>query len=107
MAAGGRLRARIGGWLAVGVSVFLLGFVFGRDVGLNVLNGWTIAAGAAGGLMAVARPRPAALFGAEALLVLAMLPAMVGGLGLLYVPSLILIFPLRRPRGALLPRGRP
>lgn len=91
-------RPRLGGWLGVGVSLLLLGVVFVRGVGLNVLNGWTIVVGAAAGLLTVAPRRPALVVD-FALVLLAMLPALFGGLGLLYLPSLILICPLpsRRP----------
>ncbi|MBA2443917.1 MAG: hypothetical protein H0V49_01110 [Nocardioidaceae bacterium] len=88
------MGARVGGWLAVGVSVALLGVVLVRDVGLNVLNGWTIVLAAAGGLIAITRDGRAARLTAFALVLLAALPALVGGFALLYIPSLVLIFPL-------------
>ena len=88
-----------GGWLAVGVSVALLGVVLVRDVGLNVLNGWTIVLAAAGGLIAITRDGRAARLSAFALVLLAALPALVGGFALLYIPSLALIFPLHLKQG--------
>lgn len=88
-------RARIGGWLAIEVSFLLLGVVLVRGVGLNAFNGWTIAVGIAGGVMANAGRRMADLVIAVGLLLIAMLPAMFGGLGLLYLPSLALILPVR------------
>ena len=91
-------RARLGGWLAIGASLGLLGVVLARGVGLNVLNGWTIVIGAGGGLFAITRPQPPALGVASALVFLAMLPALFGGLGLLYLPAQVLIAPLRRQR---------
>ncbi len=86
------MGARVGGWLAVGVSVALLGVVLVRDVGLNVLNGWTIFLAAAGGLIAITHDGRAARLTAFALILLAALPALVGGFALLYLPSLVLIF---------------
>lgn len=80
----------------MGVSAALLGVVLVRDVGLNILNGWTIVAGTVGGLIAVARRQPSALGVAFGLVLLATLPALYGGLGLLYLPALALIFPVHR-----------
>lgn len=86
--------------MAVGVSVALLGVVLVRDVGLNVLNGWTILQAAAGGLIAITDDGRAARLTAFALVLLAALPALVGGVALLYLPSLVLIFPLHLDRVA-------
>jgi len=85
----------MGGWIAVGVSAALLGVVLVRDLGFNILNGWTMVAGTVGGLIAVARRQPSALGVAFGLVLLATLPALYGGLGLLYLPALVLIFPVQ------------
>ncbi|MCA1695114.1 MAG: hypothetical protein LC749_10465 [Actinobacteria bacterium] len=82
------------------MSVALLGVVLFRDVGLNVLNGWTILLAAAGGLIAITRDGRAARLTAFALILLGAFPALVGGFALLYLPSLVLIFPLQLGRVA-------
>ncbi len=82
---------RAAGSLAAAVSALLLVVVVVRDVGLNAANGWTIALGslAAALLLGGGRDR-AALVGACIALLAAMVPALIGGMGLLYVPSLLL-----------------
>ena len=82
---------RVGGILAVAVSSLLLVVVLVRDVGVNPLNGWTIFMGAAGGIIAVDTPTPIRLLCAWLMVFLAAGPALVGGFGLLYVPSLVLL----------------
>ncbi len=97
---------RLGGWLAIEVSLALLAVVLIRDVGLNALNGWTILLGAIGGAVAVRRSSAVSVLVAWFLVFLAMLPALFGGLGLLYVPSLALLLLGRRPRTSALPTTR-
>jgi hypothetical protein len=82
---------RWGGGLAVAVSLGLWVLVLVRDVGLNVLNGWTIFLGVGAGLAVILRPRPVIAVAAVSALVLAMLPALIGGLGLLYLAPVALI----------------
>lgn len=80
----------VAGVLAAGVSGVLLVAVLVRDVGLNPLNGWTILLGFLGAGLLLGRSDRASALGASLLLLLALLPALIGGLGLLYVPSLVL-----------------
>ncbi len=77
--------ARAGGWTAIGVSVALLVIVLARDVGLNPWNGWTIGLGLGGGAVAVKATSLTERGAAAMLLLLGMLPALVGGFGLLYL----------------------
>ena len=58
----------------------------------NALNLWTIALGAIAGVLALQRrPTRLALLLCVILLVAAALPAAIGGVGYLYVPSILLI----------------
>lgn len=79
-----------GGAIAVAISVGLLILVLTRDVGLNFLNGWTIVLGGVGGVLAMSQS-PNLLVVAVMSLILAMLPALIGGLGLLYLLPITLI----------------
>jgi hypothetical protein len=77
----------------------LLNFVTLSDVGLNPLNAWTIVICGAGGVMAV----QGRLGWALSLVVLGAAPALLGGVGLLYGPSVFLIacaglLPVRTPQ---------
>ncbi|MDQ3891337.1 MAG: hypothetical protein M3274_00345 [Actinomycetota bacterium] len=83
--------ARAGGWLAILVSVALLVIVLARDVGLNSLNGRTIGLGLIGGAVAIRAARVTETVAATVIVLLATVPALLGGMGLLYVPSLVLI----------------
>lgn len=83
--------ARAGGWLAIVVSVALLVIVLARDVGLNPLNGWTIGLGLLGGAVAIRAATVTDRVAATVIVLLAAVPALLGGMGLLYVPSLALI----------------
>lgn len=86
--------ARIGGIWGIGVSLILFVMVVARPgVDLNVLNGATIFGGLLAGLIALRWPgRALALAAATGLFVLAMVPALPGaGVGLLYVPAVLLI----------------
>lgn len=86
------MKARVvGGLLAVAVSSALLVFVLARPVGLNPLNSWTVLLGIIGGLVAVRRPVGTGRWLAALILILALFPALPGGLGLLYLPSLALL----------------
>lgn len=69
-----------------------------RDVGINVLNGWSISLGLAAALLSFkALERPVAGLAAITLLILAMLPALLGGMGLLFLlPIGLLIAGMRR-----------
>lgn len=62
-----------------------------RDVGLNPMNGWTILLGFFAAGLLWARPGNGCLLAAWIALLLAMLPALIGGLGLLFLPSLVLV----------------
>lgn len=87
----GAALTRLGGHLAVLVSIVLAVIVLSRDAGPNWLNGSTIVLGAAGGVLAVVAVNRLQLAAAWVVMLLAMAPALIGGLGLLYVPSLILL----------------
>lgn len=80
---------RMAALFAAGASLLLLVIVIARDVSLNVWNGWTIALGfvAAGVLWSSSAAR--STLAACIVLLAAMLPALFGGLGLLYVPALV------------------
>ncbi|MGH9031926.1 MAG: hypothetical protein ACRDZV_07320 [Acidimicrobiia bacterium] len=86
-----RLVAKVAGVLAVAVSALLLLAVTGGDVGLNPLNGWTILLGFVAGGLVLARSDGRYRAFAALILILGMLPALIGGVGFLYVPSLILL----------------
>ena len=77
--------------MAIGVSVALLVLVLARDVGLNPLNGWTIGLGVGGGALAVRAAGLTETAAAAMLVLLGMLAALIGGFGLVYLPSLLLI----------------
>jgi hypothetical protein len=77
--------ARAGGRIAVGLSVLLL-FVVALGSGLNVLNLWTIALCWAAGLLAI----HGRLGVASVVLLVGALPALLGGVGFLYLPCLLL-----------------
>ena len=81
---------RVAGALAAAASAALLVTVLVRDVGLNVLNGWTIALGILAAGLLLSRRAPGTDVLAVGALVVAMVPALIGGLGLLYLPSLVL-----------------
>jgi len=82
---------RLAAALAAAVSAALLVTVLLRDIGLNPLNVWTIVLGLlASGLLAVPGTR-GHLLAPWIILVLAMVPALIGGLGILYLPSLVMI----------------
>ena len=85
------LLIRLAGVLAGVVSAALLVVVLVRDVGLNALNGWTILLGFVAAGILLARADRRSLFAAWIILFLAMVPALIGGIGLLYVPSLVLV----------------
>jgi hypothetical protein len=92
---GGRLASRLGGGLAVLVSVGLLISLPLRDVGYNALNMWTIVLASVAGWLAIrggGHRDGVGLGWAMGLLVLAILPALFGWVGLLYLPSLVLVF---------------
>jgi hypothetical protein len=83
--------ARVGGLIAVFISVVLLASVVFRHL-TNALNLWTIVLGAMGGLLALQqRPTRLGLTLCEIFLLAAALPAVMGGVGFLYVPSILLI----------------
>lgn len=81
---------RLAGGLATLVSGLLLVIVLVRDVGLNLLNGWTIFLGFLAAGLLLGRSDRASVFAACLALLLALTPALIGGLGLLYVPALVL-----------------
>jgi len=84
----------LGGVWAAFTSSLLLVVVLTRDVGVNFVNGWTIILGFVAGFVLIPerfpKTRPAYTL-AQVLLVLAAAPALVGGFGLLYVPSIVLV----------------
>jgi hypothetical protein len=83
--------ARVGGLIAISLSVLLLGSVMVRHL-TNALNLWTIVLGAVGGLLALQeRPTRLGLILCEIFLIAAALPAAIGGVGFLYVPSILLV----------------
>ena len=88
-----------GGCLAIVVSISLLVVVLHRDVGLNYLNGWTILLGASGGVLACVG---VAIIAVPAIIV-AMLPALFGGIGIVYIPSIVLIIIGATRKGAFAP----
>lgn len=93
----GLTRARLplaGALLALVFSVGLAFAVVIRDVAFNPLNLWTIVGGALGGAIVVASPGHARL--AAVIVAVAAAPALIGGLGLLYAPSVILLASRRR-----------
>jgi hypothetical protein len=77
---------RLAGALAGAVSAVLLVTVLVRGAGPNLLNGWTIVLGFLATGLRVARAGRGHLLAAWIILVLAMAPALIGGLGLLYLP---------------------
>jgi hypothetical protein len=79
--------ARVAAVLALVVSLALVAVVVFRDVGFNVLNGWTIVLGlVACVVLARAENRVDLVVGAV-VLSLGLTPALFGGFGLLYLPS--------------------
>jgi hypothetical protein len=91
MSRGGRAIGGLGGWLAVALSAGLLVWVLARPVGVNLMSAWTIFVGGAAGLWAALRPSLVSLLGAAVLVALAAFPALPGGVGFLYVPSILLM----------------
>jgi hypothetical protein len=87
-----RIRlGRFGGLLAVGVSL-IVGFLVGivSDVGFNAANLATLLACGIGGAIAATWPASRALVAIGLVsVILGMLPALMGGVGLLYVPSVV------------------
>ena len=69
----------------------LLAIVLVRDVGLNPLNGWTTLLGLLAASLLWTPANDGRLLAAWIALLLAMIPALVGGLGLLFLPSLVLV----------------
>jgi hypothetical protein len=87
-----RRLVKLGGALALAAALALALVVVVRDVGLNVLNLTTVlGAILAGLLLSALPPRTWTLVVAEVPLLVAALPAMIGGLGLLLVPSIVLV----------------
>ena len=81
--------------LAILVSAGLLISLAIRGVGYNALNMWTIVVAIVAGWLAIRggrREDGAGLGWAVVLLLLAILPAVFGWAGLLYLPSLFLVF---------------
>jgi hypothetical protein len=78
----------LGGTLALLVSILLLVSVMSRPrVGLNWVNGFTIFLAGLGGVLALRWPNLS--FFAAPLIIVAALPALAGGVGLLYVPAVV------------------
>ena len=90
MGEGRTARLWAAGW-AGATSLGLLLVVLARPrVGLNPLSGWTIVVGLTGAVFG-ARSGRRTLGTAVLLVAAAALPALVGGLGLLYAPALLLL----------------
>jgi len=89
----------VGGVLAILASAVLLVVFELRGLGLDTMNTWTILIAIVAGVVALLpddlRLRPSA----ACMLVIALAPTVAGGIGLLYVPSAVLI-------GVRLPRSR-
>lgn len=82
---------RTGALLSAMVSVVLLGVVIARErATLNVLTGWTIALGFVAAWLLWRENDSRSMVAACVALLAAAIPALVGGLGLLYVPSLVI-----------------
>ena len=81
----------VGGVLAIVASAVLLVVFEVRGLGLDTMNAWTmllaIVAGAVALLPEDLRLRPSA----ACMLVIALAPTVAGGIGLLYVPSAVLV----------------
>jgi hypothetical protein len=78
--------------LAILVSVGLTVTVLFRDVRLDLVNLFTIVVGAGAALLAFVRSdNVPMLVIADALLIVGLLPALIGGMWILYTPSLILL----------------
>jgi hypothetical protein len=80
-----------GGALALVVSAGLAVWVVVRGVGLNPFVAWTLLVASVAGLLAMWRQTRPVLLLAAGLLVLAALPAMFAGVGLVYLPSVLLL----------------
>jgi hypothetical protein len=82
----------VGTILAILVSIGLTLTVLFRDVGLNPLNLFTIVVAAVAPLLAFLKSDSVPMLTlADGLLILALLPTLIGGVWLLYFPSLILL----------------
>lgn len=85
-------EARLGGWLAIGASLMLIGYLLAKHVSLNPLNVSTIVLGLTSGALALSLPdRLGGLVSALILLLLVMFSAAFGGLWVLYLPALLLV----------------
>jgi hypothetical protein len=87
----GNRLARAGGALSIGVSALLAVLLATvADAGFNLANVGTLVAGALGGGLAFVRPDRRFVVGLGCFLViLGMVPALIGGVGLLYFPSVV------------------
>jgi hypothetical protein len=85
--------ARIGGGVALAVTgVIAILLATTSDEGFNVANIATLLAGAIGGGLALRWPnRSLAVASGAILLLVGAVPALIGGVGLLYLPSIILL----------------
>ncbi len=82
---------KVAGYWAASISGVLLVVVLVRDhVSVNPANGWTILLGLLGAGLFLGRSDRASAFGASLLLLLGLAPALIGGIGLFYVPSVVL-----------------
>lgn len=80
----------VGGWLALAGSAVLLTVAISLDA-VNPLTLWTILVGIVGGLVALRGRRRAHSWTAALLVLVAALPALPGGLGFAYAPSLVVL----------------
>ncbi|HSL12418.1 MAG TPA: hypothetical protein VLA82_13995 [Actinomycetota bacterium] len=83
--------ARVAGGLAVAVAIVVAVSLPLRDVDFNAANLWTLLLGAAGGLLAFLARSKGSLAGATVAITLAALPALVGWVGWLFLPSLVIL----------------
>lgn len=87
-----RSFALTGGLLAVAAGTLLAVVLIVRHLSLGVLNGITIFGALFGGYLALARPHNKAVLAVATItLLIAAVPALVGGLGLVLLPSILLL----------------
>src|SRR4051794_31303540 len=82
---------RFAGYEAIAASLVLLTVVLAREVGLNPVNGWTIVLGFVAGVTFTKSRSQRVVVVAWLAVALAAVPALIGGLGLLFLPALLLV----------------
>lgn len=95
-----RQLVALGGVSAILISLALLLIVIARRTStLNVVTGWTVVLCGVGGVVALRAVRRTGVAAAATLILVGATPALIGGLGLLYLFSVCLIvagLPARR-----------